>query len=55
MKVKRKPRNPWACDPLMKKGGAHQKTFKAERKGYKQKLRKELLSFWRGQFKLIFW
>lgn len=37
-----KPRNPLALDPLMKKGGAHEKSFKAKRKSSKHLLRKQL-------------
>jgi len=37
-----KPRNPFAVDPLMKKGGVHEKTFKAKRKSDKTLLRKQL-------------
>ncbi len=42
-----KVRNPFALDPLMKKGGAHDKTFKSKRKSAKHLLRKQLaeLSF----------
>jgi len=36
------PRNPFAVDPLMKKGGVHEKTFKAKRKSDKTLLRKQL-------------
>lgn len=37
-----KVRNPFALDPLMKKGGAHDKSFKAKRKSSKHLLRKQL-------------
>ncbi len=33
-----KPRNPFYDHPLMKKGGVHEKTNKAKRKGEKQKI-----------------
>ncbi len=36
------PRNPFATDPLMKKGGVHQKTFKSQRKNSKNALRKQI-------------
>lgn len=36
-----KPRNPFHDHPLMRKGGTHEKTNKAKRKGEKQALRKE--------------
>lgn len=36
-----KPRNPFHDHPLMRKGGVHEKTNKAKRKGEKQKLKKE--------------
>ncbi len=46
MKKHNKPRN-WTVPELMQsKGGVHEKSKKALRKAEKQKLRKELLSFW---------
>ena len=36
-----KPRNPFHNHPLMRKGGAHEKTNKAKRKIVTQKLKKE--------------
>lgn len=39
-----KPRNPFHDHPLMRKGGVHEKTYKAKRKGEKQKLKKEWCS-----------
>ncbi len=39
-----KPRNPFHDHPLMRKGGVHEKTNKAKRKGEKQKLKKEWCS-----------
>jgi len=35
-----RPRNPLAVHPLMKKGGAHEKTRKAERRAAKVALRR---------------
>lgn len=40
-KIDLKPRNPFHDHPLMRKGGLHEKTNKAKRKGEKQTLRKE--------------
>lgn len=40
-KIDLKPRNPFHDHPLMRKGGTHEKTNKAKRKGEKQALRKE--------------
>lgn len=40
-KIDLKPRNPFHDHPLMRKGGPHEKTNKARRKGEKQALRKE--------------
>ncbi|MEZ5504489.1 MAG: hypothetical protein R3F47_05695 [Gammaproteobacteria bacterium] len=37
---RRKQRNPLALDPLLKKGGAHGKSHKAERASLKQQTRK---------------
>ena len=45
VKLQSKPRNRFAIDPIMSKGGSHQKSTKAERKSDKQKLRKELFCF----------
>lgn len=39
------PRNPFATDPLMKKGGAHEKTFKSKRNKQKTQLRKQLAEY----------
>lgn len=37
-----KVRNRFAFDPIMKKGGAHEKTTKAKRKNSKQEMKREL-------------
>ena len=37
-----KPRNPFACSSLMKKGGAHQKSKSSLRKQYQNALNAEL-------------
>ena len=37
-----KIRNPFACNPLMRKGGSHEKSKKAKRKNEKMKLKREL-------------
>ncbi|MCO7225091.1 hypothetical protein [Pleionea sp. CnH1-48] len=47
-----KPRNPFACDPLMTKSSVHEKTYKAKRKSARQQLKKESLS-WDSSFSLI--
>lgn len=39
---KSKHRNPFAFDPIMKKGGVHEKTTKAKRKASKQEMKREL-------------
>lgn len=39
-----KPRNLVALNPLLRKGGAHEKTNKAQRQHQKQALRKQLRS-----------
>lgn len=36
------PRNPYAFDPIMRKGGVHEKTTKAKRKNAKQYMKREL-------------
>lgn len=36
------PRNRWACDPILRKGGCHQKTRSAERAAQKRALRGQL-------------
>lgn len=43
---KHKPiiRNPFHDHPLMKKGGVHEKPYKAKRKGEKQKMKQEWCS-----------
>lgn len=53
MKKSKRPRNWTVNHPLMQKGGVHEKTKKALRKGEKQKLRKELLAF-KQKVKLTF-
>ena len=40
----KRPRNPFHNHPLMRKGGVHEKTYKAKRKDEKQKLKKEWCS-----------
>lgn len=42
LKKMRVPRNPYAFDPIMKKGGAHESTEKAKRAKAKQTLKKEV-------------
>ncbi|KPK47866.1 MAG: hypothetical protein AMS22_16090 [Thiotrichales bacterium SG8_50] len=37
-----KPRNAFACDPIMRKGGAHRKSTKAERAAQKRRVRREV-------------
>ncbi len=37
-----KPRNPYACDPLMRKGGVHQRSRTAERATDRQALLQEV-------------
>lgn len=41
MKVKQKKRNPYAFDPIMRKGGVHEKTNKAKRRKHKLQMQKE--------------
>lgn len=41
--AKAKKRNPYAFDPLMKKGGVHASSEKAKRKQDKQNLKKALI------------
>ena len=41
--AKAKKRNPFAFDPIMKKGGLHQTSEKAQRKHHKQNLKKALI------------
>ena len=41
---KPKVRNPFHDHPLMQKGGVHEKSYKAKRKGEKQKLKQEWCS-----------
>jgi len=41
MKVKQKKRNPYAFDPIMRKGGVHEKTTKAKRRKHKLQMQKE--------------
>lgn len=41
LKKMRVPRNPYAFDPIMKKGGVHEKTEKAKRKKMKDTIKKE--------------
>lgn len=41
MKVKQKKRNPLAFDPIMRKGGVHEKSTKAKRRKDKLKMQKE--------------
>lgn len=41
--AKAKKRNPFAFDPIMKKGGVHQTSEKSKRKHEKQKLQKALI------------
>lgn len=41
--AKAKKRNPFAFDPIMKKGGFHQTSEKAQRKNEKQNLKKALI------------
>ena len=41
MKTKQKKRNVYAMDPIMRKGGVHEKSTKAKRKKDKLKLQKE--------------
>ncbi|GLQ30169.1 hypothetical protein [Litoribrevibacter albus] len=48
-----KARNPFALDPLMKKGGAHDKTVKAKRKSSKNLLRKQLAELSRSFLKFF--
>ena len=43
-KQKLKARNPYHDHPLLQKGGVHEKSNKAKRKGEKQKLVKEWCS-----------
>ena len=44
LKVKKpKARNLHACHPLMRKGGAHSKTKKAERRAEKMQLKRDYL------------
>ena len=40
---RRKLRNPFANDPLLRKGGAHEKSYKAQRSADKQSLRKKVM------------
>lgn len=40
--VLHKDRNPVACDPLLRKGGAHGKSQKAERSADRRRLQREL-------------
>lgn len=40
---RKKLRNILACDPLLKKGGVHGKTYKAERSATKQSLKKKVM------------
>lgn len=42
LKLAKTPRNPFALDPIMRKGGSHEKTNKAKRKKDKSALKKEL-------------
>lgn len=51
-----KERNPLHNHPLLRKGGVHEKSYKAKRKSEKQKLRKEwcsLMVFQKVLFKNI--
>jgi hypothetical protein len=41
--AKAKKRNPFAFDPIMKKGGFHQTSEKSKRKNDKQNLKKALI------------
>lgn len=41
MKAKQKKRNPYAFDPIMRKGGVHEKTTKAKRRKHKLQMQKE--------------
>lgn len=41
---RRKMRNPLANDPLLRKGGVHEKTHKAKRSSDKQALRKKVMN-----------
>jgi hypothetical protein len=43
-KRKSTARNPFHDHPLMRKGGVHEKIYKAKRKGERQKLKKEWCS-----------
>ncbi|TQV69916.1 hypothetical protein FKG94_22450 [Exilibacterium tricleocarpae] len=40
--AKQKRRNPYACDPIMRKGGVHEKTHKAKRNAAKRAIRQQV-------------
>jgi len=46
------PRNHVALNPLLKKGGVHEKTNSAKRKKAKRDLQKQVRA-WRDSFKLV--
>ncbi|AJQ92346.1 hypothetical protein [Gynuella sunshinyii] len=49
MKTKQKKRNVYAIDPIMRKGGVHEKSTKAKRQKDRMKLQKEAAN-WQPYF-----